>query len=83
MTLNSFNYSNLNILIIGEAMLDEYTHGDTTRISPEAPVQVIKYQKTSINLGGSANIAQNISNLGAKVDILTFVGDDTGKEKIN
>ncbi|MFA6088473.1 MAG: bifunctional heptose 7-phosphate kinase/heptose 1-phosphate adenyltransferase [Candidatus Woesearchaeota archaeon] len=82
MKTKDVDFENFHVLVIGEAMLDEYIYGDTSRISPEAPVPVVKYQKTTYNLGGSANIAQNIANLGAKVEIFTFVGDDVNKDKL-
>ena len=73
------DYSKLRILIFGEAMIDEYSYGDPGGISSEALSFVVKHLKTTRNLGGSANIAQNIINLGANVDILTSVGDDEYK----
>jgi D-beta-D-heptose 7-phosphate kinase/D-beta-D-heptose 1-phosphate adenosyltransferase len=76
------DFSFFRILVIGEAMIDEYIYGDSSRISPEAPVPVVKFQKSSRSLGGSANVAWNFASLGAKVDILTFVGNDENKDKL-
>lgn len=51
------------VIVIGDSMLDEYMHGTCERISPEAPVPVVKYQKTEVQLGGAANVAANVASL--------------------
>lgn len=51
------------VIVIGDSMLDEYIHGTCQRISPEAPVPVVQYQKTEIRLGGAANVAANVASL--------------------
>ncbi|XP_012555957.1 bifunctional protein HldE isoform X1 [Hydra vulgaris] len=68
--------SNLTILIIGEAMIDQYTYGEVGGVTSEAVSFVVKHLKTTRGLGGSANIAQNIVNLGSKVHLLSLVGND-------
>jgi len=57
-------------------MLDRYWHGDVKRISPEAPVPVVHIQREEVRLGGAANVALNISTLGARVTLLSTVGAD-------
>ncbi|XP_065671859.1 bifunctional protein HldE isoform X2 [Hydra vulgaris] len=68
--------SNLTILVIGEAMIDQYTYGEIRGVASEAVSFVVKHLETTRGLGGSANIAQNIVNLGSKVDLLSLVGND-------
>ena len=58
------DYSNANILIIGDLMLDRYWHGGTSRISPEAPVPVVHVQQDEVRAGGAANVALNVAALG-------------------
>jgi rfaE bifunctional protein kinase chain/domain len=64
------------ILVVGDVMLDRYWHGDVNRISPEAPVPVVHIQREEVRLGGAANVALNISTLGARVTLLSTVGTD-------
>ena len=67
------------ILVAGDAMLDRYWFGDTNRISPEAPVPVVRITREEKRLGGAANVALNIRSLGACVKLLSVVGhDDAG-----
>lgn len=70
-----------SVLVIGDLMLDHYLWGKCDRISPEAPVQVVDIQKESTVLGGAGNVVNNLLSLGAKVSVLSVVGnDDNGKE---
>src|SRR6266699_4545507 len=64
------------VLIIGDAMLDVYLRGDVDRISPEAPVPVVRVREKELALGGAANVAQNIFAIGAQCDLVCAVGDD-------
>ena len=64
------------IAIIGDAMLDVYLRGDVDRISPEAPVPVVRVRDRELALGGAANVAQNIDAIGARADLVCAVGDD-------
>jgi len=66
------------VLVAGDVMLDRYWFGEVSRISPEAPVPVVKVERTDERLGGAANVARNAAALGAKVDLLAVVGDDDG-----
>ncbi|MFW9618330.1 MAG: D-glycero-beta-D-manno-heptose-7-phosphate kinase [Sulfurospirillum sp.] len=65
-----------SVLVIGDLMLDHYLWGKCDRISPEAPVQVVDIQKESTVLGGAGNVVNNLLSLGAKVSVLSVVGDD-------
>lgn len=72
--------SNARILVVGDVMLDRYWFGDASRISPEAPVPVVKVELTEERPGGAANVAQNCADLGAKVVLLSVLGaDDAGR----
>lgn len=64
------------ILVVGDVMLDRYWYGDVRRISPEAPVPVVHVQRLVNRLGGAANVALNIKTLGAKVTLMSMVGND-------
>ncbi len=68
------------LLVVGDSMLDRYWFGDTNRISPEAPVPVVKIVKNEDRLGGAANVALNIAELGARASLMSVIGnDDAGK----
>jgi rfaE bifunctional protein kinase chain/domain len=64
------------ILVVGDAMLDRYLFGDVERISPEAPVPVVRVTREEERLGGAANVALNVKSLGSHVALITVVGDD-------
>jgi len=64
------------VLVVGDAMLDRYWLGDVNRISPEAPVPVLAISDSEERAGGAANVACNISALGAQCDLITVVGND-------
>lgn len=64
------------ILVVGDVMLDRYWFGDVSRISPEAPVPVVKVERVEERPGGAANVARNCAALGAKVALLSVVGAD-------
>ncbi len=69
------------ILVVGDVMLDRYWFGDVHRISPEAPVPVVKIDKRDERLGGAANVARNIQALGHAVGLLGVIGaDEAGSE---
>ncbi|MFH1442453.1 MAG: PfkB family carbohydrate kinase [Candidatus Micrarchaeota archaeon] len=76
------NFAGKRILVIGDVMLDAYFLGQITRISPEAPVPVVNVSEKRYSLGGAANIAFNISQLGAKAHLLGLVGNDGEGRKI-
>lgn len=64
------------VLVVGDVMLDRYWFGEVSRISPEAPVPVIKIERVEERPGGAANVARNAAALGAQVWLLSVVGDD-------
>ncbi|HEY3113401.1 MAG TPA: PfkB family carbohydrate kinase [Gemmatimonadaceae bacterium] len=64
------------IAIIGDAMLDVYLRGDVDRISPEAPVPVVRVRDKELALGGAANVAQNVAAIGASCNLVCAVGED-------
>jgi rfaE bifunctional protein kinase chain/domain len=66
----------MHILVIGDIILDKYIQGDTSRISPEAPVPIVKIQKEWSTLGGAANVAHNLSTLDEKVALIGAIGSD-------
>jgi rfaE bifunctional protein kinase chain/domain len=68
--------SRARILVVGDVMLDRYWFGDVSRISPEAPVPVVKVERIEERPGGAANVARNCAALGAKVALLSVVGAD-------
>ena len=67
---------NQRVVTIGDAMLDVYLRGDVERISPEAPVPVVRVRERRSALGGAANVANNVAALGAQCDLVAVVGDD-------
>lgn len=68
--------SRVRLLVVGDVMLDRYWFGDVSRISPEAPVPVVKVERMEERLGGAANVARNAASLGAVSALLSVVGDD-------
>jgi rfaE bifunctional protein kinase chain/domain len=64
------------VLVVGDVMLDRYWFGDVERISPEAPVPVVRIARTEERPGGAANVARNAAALGARTALLSVVGDD-------
>src|SRR5471032_3153026 len=64
------------VLVVGDVMLDRYWFGDVSRISPEAPVPVVKFSRSEERPGGAANVARNAAALGARVTLLSVVGRD-------
>jgi D-beta-D-heptose 7-phosphate kinase / D-beta-D-heptose 1-phosphate adenosyltransferase len=65
-----------HILVVGDVMLDKYIYGSVDRISPEAPVPVVRATRRSQQPGGAANVAMNIAGLGARATVVGFAGDD-------
>ena len=70
------DFSNAKILVVGDVMLDQYWSGAAQRISPEAPVPVVKVQNDETRLGGAANVALNLKALGAQVSLASVIGKD-------
>jgi D-glycero-beta-D-manno-heptose-7-phosphate kinase len=76
------SFSSARVLVVGDVMLDRYWYGDVERISPEAPVPVVRIQREEYRLGGSANVAFNVFSLGAKVSLLSVVGEDEASQQL-
>ena len=70
------------VLVVGDAMLDRYWYGAVDRISPEAPVPVVRVTHTEERVGGAANVASNIVALGTQASLLTLVGDDEASHQL-
>ena len=70
------------VLVVGDVMLDRYWHGAVERISPEAPVPVVRVTREEERLGGAANVALNVKTLGARVTLLTVVGTDEAAKRL-
>jgi D-beta-D-heptose 7-phosphate kinase/D-beta-D-heptose 1-phosphate adenosyltransferase len=64
------------VLVVGDVMLDQFTIGRVTRISPEAPVPVVAFERDEFRAGGAANVALNVRALGAQVELVGLVGED-------
>ncbi len=81
MTFHINIFENISILVIGDVMLDQYTWGNVSRISPEAPVPVVRVNSKSKVIGGAANVASNLAGLGCKVTLIGLTGnDDRGRD---
>lgn len=72
----------VNVLVIGDIMLDRYWFGEVERISPEAPVPVVRVAHREDRLGGAANVARNIVALGARATLIGVVGDDEAGRQV-
>ena len=71
------------ILIVGDIMLDRFIFGSVYRISPEAPVPVVRSKREKYSLGGCGNVLRNLINLGVRTSIISFVGIDYAGKKLN
>jgi rfaE bifunctional protein kinase chain/domain len=76
------DFENARILVVGDVMLDRYWFGDVARISPEAPVPVLKVTRVEERPGGAANVARNIAALGARATLLSVVGADEAGDSL-
>lgn len=72
----AIDFGAARILVVGDAMLDRYWFGDVERISPEAPVPVVRVRQFEERLGGAANVARNVASLGGQAVLIAVVGDD-------
>ena len=71
----------INVLVVGDLILDEYLYGSVSRISPEAPVPILKLEKKNYSLGGAGNVCSNISTLGASPSIIGVIGQDENSKR--
>ena len=69
-------FTRLNVCVVGDVMLDRFVVGQVNRISPEAPVPVVRFEREYSRLGGAGNVAQNLRALGATVSLIGVVGRD-------
>src|ERR1700729_4110757 len=64
------------VLCIGDVMLDRFIYGQVERISPEAPIPVLRIQREAVTLGGAGNVVRNIVSLGGQVELIGVIGQD-------
>ena len=83
MKINIPDFSNAKVLVVGDVMLDQYWYGNSSRISPEAPVPIVHVRDDEMRAGGASNVALNVTALGAKVKLLGITGDDENADKLN
>ena len=76
------DFSDINILLVGDFMIDHYIMGTSNRISPEAPVPVVIPEKEFSIPGGAGNVAMNLSEMGANVTCVGAVGNDSWGKKL-
>lgn len=77
------NFAKARVLVVGDVMLDQYWSGETGRISPEAPVPVVRVQQTQGRAGGAANVAMNAAALGAQVGMIGLIGQDEAGDDLD
>lgn len=82
MTISKEHMSAARVLVVGDVMLDRYWYGAVDRISPEAPVPVVRVTREEERNGGAANVAFNVVTLGAQASLLTVVGEDEASHKL-
>lgn len=80
--LSAEQISKARVLVVGDAMLDRYWYGAVDRISPEAPVPVVRVTRTEERIGAAANVAYNIVTIGAQASLLSVVGDDEASHQL-
>src|SRR5262249_62330985 len=76
------SFEQQHVLVLGDAIIDEYLYGDCSRISPEAPVPVLRVTGMRQVLGGAANTAANVVSLGGRATLVAFVGRDAGGDTL-
>src|SRR5579883_3059820 len=75
-------FAGVRLWVVGDLMLDEYVVGAVDRISPEAPVPVVRVRDTEYRLGGAANVARQAAALGANVNLAGMVGRDAAGDRL-
>jgi D-glycero-beta-D-manno-heptose-7-phosphate kinase len=81
-TVDRSTLAQARVLVVGDAMLDRYWFGAVERISPEAPVPVVRVNREEERLGGAANVAMNVKTLSAQATLLTVVGSDEPAQRL-
>lgn len=76
------HFSSATVLIVGDVMLDQFVVGTVSRISPEAPVPVVQYEKDDYRPGGAANVANNVRALGGNVELVGLTGADSAGQRL-
>ena len=76
------DFSAARVLVVGDLMLDRYWYGNTSRISPEAPVPVVHVERSEDRVGGAGNVALNVVALEATVSVMGFCGDDSSADTL-
>src|SRR5438477_9144769 len=69
-------FDRIRVLVIGDLMLDQFVWGDVSRISPEAPVPIVRVRRQEGRPGGAGNVVTNVVALGGRADACGFIGDD-------
>ena len=82
MDITQEKVASARVLVVGDVMLDRYWYGAVDRISPEAPVPVVRVTRTEERIGAAANVAYNIVTLGAQASLLTVVGEDEASHQL-
>ncbi len=82
MSISKEKMSSARVLVVGDVMLDRYWYGAVDRISPEAPVPVVRVTREEERPGGAANVAFNVVTLGSQASLLTVVGEDEASHKL-
>lgn len=80
--MTTIDFSKTRLLVVGDVMLDRYWYGSVDRISPEAPVPIVRITREEERNGGAANVAYNIVTLGAQASLLTVVGEDEASHRL-
>ena len=75
-------FPSCRIAVLGDLILDRYVWGSVDRISPEAPVPVVRVDRESVMLGGAGNVARNLASLGARTALLAVAGDDEASAEL-
>jgi D-beta-D-heptose 7-phosphate kinase/D-beta-D-heptose 1-phosphate adenosyltransferase len=75
-------FAGLHVCVVGDLMIDRFVVGRVTRISPEAPVPVVRFEREYSRLGGASNVAQNLRALGARVTLVGVVGADAAADRL-
>jgi D-beta-D-heptose 7-phosphate kinase/D-beta-D-heptose 1-phosphate adenosyltransferase len=76
------NFPRCRVVLVGDLMIDKYIYGNAERLSPEAPVPVLHYEREELRLGGAGNVAANLTTLGAAVQVVGIVGKDSEGEQL-
>ena len=76
-------FTDARVLVLGDVMLDRYVSGSASRLSPEAPIPVLRPTASRATLGGAANVALNIATLGGHVSLVGVVGEDAPGQEVS